>query len=54
MWRIISAVLALLTAGVVSFVNLVYRKRRELDGLVRLFSHPALTKQKHIKQATWL
>ncbi|OAG37348.1 hypothetical protein AYO21_08425 [Fonsecaea monophora] len=33
MWRIVLAVLALLTAGVGYFVNLVYKKRAELDGL---------------------
>ncbi|OCT50551.1 aflN/ verA/ monooxygenase [Cladophialophora carrionii] len=33
MWRVVSAVLALLTAGVIYFVLLVYKKRAELDGL---------------------
>ncbi|OAP61300.1 hypothetical protein AYL99_03501 [Fonsecaea erecta] len=33
MWRVVSTVLALLTAGAVYFVNLVYKKRAELDGL---------------------
>ena len=35
MLRVIGAVLALLTAGVLYFVNLLYKKRSELDGLVR-------------------
>ena len=34
MWRIVGAVLALLTASAIYFVNLVYKKRSELDGLV--------------------
>ncbi|KAJ9603403.1 hypothetical protein H2200_012181 [Cladophialophora chaetospira] len=33
MLRVIGAVLALLTAGVIYFVNLLYKKRSELDGL---------------------
>ncbi|KIX09882.1 uncharacterized protein Z518_00963 [Rhinocladiella mackenziei CBS 650.93] len=33
MWRIISAIFALLTAGTVYFVNLFYKKRKELQGL---------------------
>lgn len=36
MWRTLSAALALLTAAVLYFVNLVYRKRREFDDLVKL------------------
>jgi hypothetical protein len=36
MWRVVSAVLALLAAAVLYFVILVYKKRGELDGLVSL------------------
>jgi hypothetical protein len=35
LWRIVLAALALLTAGLVYFVLLAMRKRREMDGLVR-------------------
>lgn len=34
MWRVVSAVLALLGAGIVYFINLLYKKRRMFDGLV--------------------
>ena len=37
MLRLIAAVLALLTAGVVYFVRLLYQKRKELEGLVSCF-----------------
>ncbi|KIW20676.1 hypothetical protein PV08_01253 [Exophiala spinifera] len=33
MWRLLGAILALVTAGVAFFINLVYGKRREFDGL---------------------
>ena len=39
MWRVVSAILALLVAGVAYFLNLVYQKRRDLDGLV---CHPVV------------
>jgi hypothetical protein len=36
MWRLLATVLALLSAGVAYFLTVLYKKRRELDGLVGL------------------
>lgn len=48
MLRVIGAILALITAGVVYFVNLLYKLRSELDGLVSLlFLHGRFHPQVH-------
>lgn len=39
MWRVVSAVLALLGAGIAYFLNLLYKKRRMFDGLVMFPFH---------------
>jgi len=42
MWRLLATILALLSAGVAYFLTVLYKKRRELDGLVSL-PFPKLT-----------